>query len=124
VRFDRKLLLIAPTVVLVFVVAGLIYTAVQLHVLSSVSDSFKERSDFVAAVDRGEKTLDARQAIGLLKWAMEVETKRTAAVQSIRDVMIALSTIALVCCGVLAIGIRSVPREHWPRLNIGRKVAE
>jgi hypothetical protein len=124
VRFDRKLLLIAPTIVLVFVVAGLIYTAVQLHVLSSVSDTFKERSDFVAAVDRGEKALDARQATGLLKWAMEVETKRTAAVESIRDLMIALSTIALVCCGVLALGIRSVPREHWPRLNIGRKVTE
>jgi hypothetical protein len=124
VRFDRKLLLIAPTIVLVFVVAGLIYTAVQLHVLSSVSDTFRERSDFVAAVDRGEKALDARQATGLLKWAMEVETKRTAAVESIRDLMIALSTIALVCCGVLALGIRSVPREHWPRLNIGRKVTE
>jgi hypothetical protein len=124
VRFDRKLLLIAPTIVLVFVIAGLIYTAVQLHVLSSVGDTFKERSDFVAAVDRGEKTLDARQATGLLRWAMEVETKRTAAVESIRDLMIALSTIALVCCGVLALGIRSVPREHWPRLNMGRKVAE
>ena len=123
-RFDRKLLLIAPTIVLVFVIAGLIYTAMQLHVISSVGDTFKERSDFVAAVDRGEKTLDARQATSLLKWAMEVEAKRTSAVESIRDLMIALSAIALVCCGVLAFGIRSVPREHWPRLNIGRKVAE
>ena len=123
-RFDRKLLLIAPTIVLVFVVAGLIYTAWQLHVLSSISATFQERSDFVAAVQRGEKTLDARQATGLLPWAMEVETKRTAAVQSIRDLMIGLSALALVCCGVLAAGIRSVPREHWPRLTFGRKVAE
>ena len=123
-RFDRKLLLIAPTIVLVFVIAGLIYTAMQLHVISSVGETFKERSDFVAAVERGEKTLDARQATGLLKWAMEVEAKRTSAIESIRDLMIALSTVALVCCGVLALGIRSVPREHWPRLNIGRKVAE
>ena len=123
-RFDRKLLLIAPTIVLVFVIAGLIYTAMQLHVLSSVGVTFKERSDFVAAVDRGEKTLDARQATGLLKWAMEVEAKRTSAVESIRDLMIALSAIALVCCGVLALGIRTVPREHWPRLNVGRQVAE
>ena len=123
-RFDRKLLLIAPTIVLVFVIAGLIYTAMQLNVLSSVGETFKERSAFVAAVERGQKTLDARQATGLLKWAMEVEAKRTSAIESVRDLMIALSTIALVCCGVLAFGIRSVPREHWPRLNIGRKVAE
>ena len=123
-RFDRKFLLIAPTIVLVFVIAGLIYTAVQLHVLSSVGGTFQERSDFVAAVDRGEKTLDARQATGLLKWAMEVEAKRTSAIESVRDLMIALSTIALVCCGVLILGIRSVPREHWPRLNMGRKVTE
>lgn len=123
-RFDRKLLLIAPTIVLAFVVAGLIYTAVQLHVLVDISGTFQERSDFVASVERGEKTLDARQATGLLRWAMDVETKRTAAVASIRDVMIGLSALALVCCGILAIGIRSVPREHWPRLNFGRKVAE
>ena len=119
-RLDRKLLLIAPTIVLVFLVAGLIYAAVQLHILASVSDTLGERRDFIAAVERGQKTLDARQTAGLLQLAMDVEARRTAALIASRDLLIALSVIALVCCGVLGLGIRSVPREHWPRLSLGR----
>ena len=103
-----------------FVVAGVVYAAVQLHVLGSVSESYQERSDFIASVERGERSLDARQSIGLLRLAMDVESKRTAAVHASRDLLGWLSAIALVCCGVLALGIRSVPREHWPRLNFGR----
>ncbi|HEX4684151.1 MAG TPA: hypothetical protein VH277_15650, partial [Gemmatimonadaceae bacterium] len=61
-RLDRKLLLIAPTIVMICVVAGMIYAAMQLHVLSSVSDSLQQRNDFMAAVQRGEKQLSARQA--------------------------------------------------------------
>jgi hypothetical protein len=120
VRLDRKLLLIAPAIVLVFVAAGMAYTALQLRVLASVSDTWKERSDFVAAVERGEKTLDQRQAIGLLRVALEVEERRTAAIVAGRDLLITLSLVELVACAVLVLGIRSVPREHWPRLNLGR----
>ena len=119
-RFDRKLLLIAPTIVLVFVVAGLVYAIMQLHVLGSVSETLKERDDFIASVERGERSLEPRQYLSLLKMAMEVESKRTAAVYASRDLLVWLSAIALVCCGVLALGIKSVPREHWPRLNFGR----
>lgn len=122
-RFDRKLLLIAPTIVLAFVVAGLIYAAAQLHVLGTVSQTLQERDDFIASVERGERSLDARQSLNLLKMAMDVELKRTAAVHASRDLLAWLSAIALVCCGVLALGIRSVPREHWPRLNFGRSRA-
>jgi hypothetical protein len=124
VRFDRKLLLIGPTIVLVFVVAGLIYAAMQLHVLGSASDSWKERSDFVAAVDRGEKTLQPRQALALLRWELDVEAHRTAAISASRDVIIELSAIAAACCAVLVFGIRRVPREHWPRMSFGRSPAE
>ena len=123
-RLDRKLLLIAPAIVLVFVIAGLVYAAVQLHVLSSVSDTLAERDAFIGAVERGEKRLDARQAIGLLRVSMDVESRRTAALIASRDLLVALSAIALVSCGVLAIGIRSVPREHWPRLSFGRSRSE
>jgi hypothetical protein len=66
VRLDRKLLLIAPAIVLVFVAAGIAYTAAS------------------------------------------------------RDLLITLSLVALASCAMLAFGIRSVPREHWPRLNLSR----
>jgi hypothetical protein len=120
VRLDRKLFLIAPTIVLVFVVVGLVYAAIQLHVLGSVSATLGERTDFIAAVERGEKTLDARQAVGLLRLSMDVEAKRTAALTASRDLLLELAAIALVSCGVLGFGIRFVPREHWPRLSFGR----
>jgi hypothetical protein len=123
VRLDRKLLLIAPAIVLVFVVAGIVYASVQLHVLSSVSETFRERSDFIAAVERGEKPLDQRQALGILHLQFEVEAKRTAAIIAARDLLIVLSAIAGAALVVLGLGIRSVPREHWPRMKLGRKSA-
>jgi hypothetical protein len=120
VRLDRKLLLIAPAIVLVFVAAGIAYTALQLHVLRAGSDTWKGRNDFVAAVERGEKSLDERQAIGLLRVALQVEQRRTSALVASRDLLITLALVALASCVVLAFGIRSVPREHWPRLNLSR----
>ena len=122
-RFDRKLLLIAPTIILFFVAAGVIYAAAQLHVLGSVSETWKERSAFIAAVEAGQKPLETRQAVGLLRLSLDVEARRTAAITASRDLLIALSIMAVVCCCVLAIGIRGVPRQHWPRLNFGRERA-
>jgi len=117
VRLDRKLLLIAPTVVLFLVVAGMVYTAVQLHVLAGVSETLAERSDFIASVERGEKTLSQRQSIGLLRLTTEVEARRTAAITASRDLMIVLSAMGFASCCVLGLGIRKVPREHWPRFG-------
>lgn len=119
-RLDRKLLLIAPVIVLFFVVAGIIYAAFQMRVLSSVSDTWQDRSDFIASVERGEKPLTQQQSVGLLRFALEVESKRTSAIVATRDLLFLLAGIALVSCGVLAIGIRAVPREHWPRLDFAR----
>ena len=117
---DRKLLLIAPTIVLLLVAAGMGYAATQLHVLGTVSETWKERSDFIAAVERGEKPLDRRQAVDLLRIALEVEARRTTAIVATRDLMIVLTAIAVVSCAVLGLGIRSVPREHWPRFRFGQ----
>ncbi|HEV8217260.1 MAG TPA: hypothetical protein VGP95_15535 [Gemmatimonadaceae bacterium] len=118
-RLDKKLLLIAPTIVLVLVVAGMVYAAVQLHVLASVSETEKDRDAFIASVERGEKTLELRQSISLLRVGLDVETKRTAAILASRDLLVQLAAIALVSCIVLAIGVRSVPRTHWPRFGRG-----
>jgi glutamate formiminotransferase len=117
VRLDRKLLLIAPAIVLACVAAAMVYATVQLHILEQISDSWKDRSDFIAAVDRGEKKLEQRQAIGILRLSLDVEAKRTVAIGAMRDLMIVLSAVAVVSCCVLAIGIRSVPRQHWPRFG-------
>jgi hypothetical protein len=117
VRLDRKLLLIAPTIVLVFVVAGMVYAAQQLRVLSNVGDTWKQRSDFIASVEKGEKSLDQRQSLGLLRYSLEVEAKRTEAIIATTDLLFVLSVIALVSCCGLVLGIRTVPRQHWPRFG-------
>jgi hypothetical protein len=117
VRFDRKLLLIAPAIVLGLVVAGMLYASVQLQVLANVSASERDRSEFIAAVAAGKKQLNERQAVELLQWALDVEARRTAAITASRDLLLELAAIALISCAVLGIGIRGVPREHWPRFR-------
>ena len=119
-RLDRKLLLIAPAIVLVLVVAGMLYASEQLHVLAEVSGSERDRSDFIAAVAAGKKPLNEQQAVELLRWQLEVESRRTAAIAASRDLMLELAAIAFVACAVLGIGIRGVPREHWPRFRAQR----
>ena len=119
-RFDRKLLLIAPAIVLAFVAGGVGYTAYQLHYLVDSPASWRTRSDFIDSVGRGQKPLSEQQAIRILQSSLEYESRRTAAINASRDLLIELSAIAFVSCGVLALGIRGVPREHWPRLQFGR----
>ena len=118
-RLDKKLLLIAPAIVLAFVVAGMVYTAVELHVLARSSDTLSARREFIDQVARGEKPLEERQAINILQVALEVEGKRSAAIVASRDLLIELSAVALVAWGFLVVGIRGVPRQHWPRFGRG-----
>ena len=118
-RLDKKLLLIAPAIVLAFVAAGMVYTAVELHVLARSSDTLTARKEFIDQVARGEKPLEERQAINILQVALEVEGKRSAAIVASRDLLIELSAVALIAWGVLVFGIRGVPRQHWPRFGGG-----
>jgi hypothetical protein len=111
------MLLITPTIVLVSVVAGMIYVALQLRVLSDVGTTWRDRNDFITAVERGEKSLEQRQALGILRYSLDVEAKRTEAITAARDLLFVLSAIALASCIVLGLGIRTVPREHWPRFR-------
>lgn len=116
-RLDRKLLLIAPAIVLVLVVAGMLYASTQLHLLAKTGSGANDRAEFINAVAAGKKPLSEQQAVELLQWEIEAETRRTAAIVASRDLLIELSAIALVSCIVLGIGIRGVPREHWPRFG-------
>jgi len=117
VRLDKKLLLIAPTIVLVFVAAGMVYAAHQLRWLGDVGNTWQERSDFIAAVERGEKPLEQRQALSILRYSLDVEAKRTEAIGATRELLIILASVAVLSCIGLAFGIRKVPREHWPRFG-------
>jgi hypothetical protein len=117
VRLDRKLLLIAPTIVLFFVVAGMAYAALELHFVARTSGSLNDRSAFIGAVERGEKTLNPQQSVKLLQLSLQVEERRAAALAASRDLIIVLTAIAFVACVVLVAGIRTVPREHWPRFD-------
>lgn len=116
-RLDRKLLLIAPAFVLALVVAGMVYTATELQVLVQSNETIAGRKSFVDAVVRGEKPLDRRQAVGILQVSLDVEAKRSAAIVATRDLLIELAAVAFIAWVVLAIGIRGVPREHWPRFG-------
>lgn len=118
-KLDRKLLLIAPAIVLLFIVGGMFYATEQLRVLSRERSTWQERSDFVASVENGKRALAERQALTILRYSLEVERKRTAAIDAASDLLLALSVFAAVCLVVLADGIRRVPREHWPRFERG-----
>lgn len=116
-RLDRKLLLIAPAIVLALVVAGMLYTAIELHVLARSSDTLAARKEFIDAAARGEKPLDQRQTIGILQVSLDVEARRTAAIVASRDLLVELSIVALAAWIALVVGIRGVPRQHWPRFG-------
>jgi len=122
-KLDRKLLLIAPTIVLVFIVGALVYTSIQIRALTSGEDTWSARRDFVASVAAGQKTMSAEQAIGLLNISLEVEARRAAALRDAYDLLLTLAGMTAACCVVLSLGIRRVPREHWPRLRFGARGA-
>ena len=116
-KFDRKLLLIAPAIVLVFIAAGLVYAGFELRALTAGEGTWTQRRDFVAAVAAGEKTISIQQAMSILSVSLEVEARRAAAIRDAYDLLFALAAMTAAACVVLVFGIRRVPREHWPRFS-------
>ena len=110
-RLDKKILLIAPTIVLAFVVVGMIYATVQLRRLGEVGDTWKSRNDYVSAAERGEKPLTEKQALNILRYSLDVEAKRTDAIAAEYGLLLVLSAIAGVSTVALIIGVRAVPRR-------------
>jgi hypothetical protein len=111
VRLDKKILLIAPTIVLAFVVAGMIYATIQLRRLTDVGETWKSRNDYVAAAERGEKSMSDKQAINILRYSLDVEAKRTDAIAANQGVLVLLTAVAAVSVAALIIGVRAVPRR-------------
>ena len=109
-RLDNKFLLIAPTIVLAFVVAGMIYATVQLRFLADIGGTWKDRKEYVSAAERGEKPLTEKQALNILRYSLDAEAKRTEAIRAEETLLILLTGIGILCLGVLVIGVRGVPR--------------
>ena len=113
-KFDRKLALIAPTIVLALVVAGMVYAVLQVRLLSGISESLAERRVFIEQVKRGEKPLDTHQALNIIDAQFDVEGRRSAALTELRSLLSILAGIGFVSVVVLAVGVRGVERKHWP----------
>lgn len=116
-KFDRKLLVIAPTIVLLFVVGGLFYEVSQLRLLTASEDTWQQRSDFIASIENGRRELSAPHAVKIVRYSLDAERRRTDAIDAASDLLTVLAGIAGVSLLVLAEGIRRIPREHWPRLD-------
>ena len=111
-RLDRKLLLIIPSFVLVLVVAGMFYAATRLQVLVAASDNWQTRSDYVSAVERGERTIQPLQAAQIVRVSLEAERRSSAAVAAARQLIVLLAWVGAACCVVLIIGVRGAPRQY------------
>ena len=109
-RLDRKFLLIAPTIVLGFIVAGMFYTATRLRQIVEASDSWRTRSEYIASIERGRRTITTEKAMQLVRLSLEAEQRRTGAIVATNELLLTLGVMTLVCCVALLWAIRGVPR--------------
>ena len=111
-RLDRKFLLIAPTVVLTLIVAGLFYTTTRLDQIVESSDNWQMRSDYVASVEHGQRRLTNEKAVQLVRLSLEAERRRTAAIVATNELIVTLGIITLACCAALLWVIKGTPRTE------------
>jgi hypothetical protein len=109
-RLDRKFLLIAPTLVLAVIVAGMFYTATRLRQIVEASDNWQMRSDYVTSIEHGQRRITNEKAVQLVRLSLEAERRRTAAIAATDDLLRTLGLMTLACCAALLWTIRSVPR--------------
>lgn len=109
-RLDRKFFLIAPTLVLAFIVAGIFYTATRLRLIVEASDNWQQRSEYVAAIEHGQRQLTNGKAVQLVRLSLDAERRRTDAIVATNALLLTLGAMTLACCGALLWAIRGVPR--------------
>src|SRR5438067_831776 len=110
-RLDRKFFLIAPTLVLAFIVAGMLYTTTRLRQIVEASDSWRMRSDYVASIEHGQRRITSEKAVQLVRLSLEAERRRTGAIVATNELLLTLGAVTLACCVVLLWAIRGVPRS-------------
>jgi len=109
-KVDRKFFLIAPTLVLALIVAGMFYTATRLRQIVEASDNWQRRSEYVASVEQGQRKISNDKAVQLVRLSLEAERRRTGAIVATNELLLTLGAMTLVCCVVLLWAIRGVPR--------------
>jgi hypothetical protein len=109
-RLDRKFLLIAPTLVLAFIVAGIFYTTTRLRQIVESSDNWQQRSDYIASVEHGQRHLTNDKAVQLVRLSLEAERRRTGAIVATNELLVTLAIMTLACCAALLWVIKGVPR--------------
>jgi hypothetical protein len=109
-KLDRKFLLIAPTLVLAVIVAGMFYTATRLRQIVEASDNWQTRSDYVTALEHGQRKITNEKAVQLVRLSLEAERRRTGAIEATNDLLLTLGIMTLSCCAALLWTIRGVPR--------------
>lgn len=109
-RLDRKFFLIAPTLVLVLIVAGMFYTATRLRQIVEASDNWQHRSDYIAAVEQGKRQMTHEKAVQIVRLSLDAERVRTSAIVATNELLLTLGALTLGCCVMLLWAIRGVPR--------------
>ena len=109
-RLDRKFLLIAPTLVLAVIVAGIFYTATRLRQIVEASDNWQMRSDYVTSIERGQRRITNEKAVQLVRLSLEAERRRTDAITATDELLMTLGLMTLACCAALLWTIRGIPR--------------
>lgn len=109
-KLDRKFLLIAPTLVLALIVAGLFFTTTRLRLVVESSDNWQQRSSYISSVEHGERRLTNEKAVQLVRLSLEAERRRTDAIVAANELLLTLGLMTVVCCGVLLYAIKGIPR--------------
>ena len=109
-RFDRKFYLIAPTLVLVFIVAGVFYTATRLRQIVAASDNLQRRMDYVAQIEHGQRRITNEKAVQLVRLSLEAEQVRSGAIIATNELLLTLGAMTFLCCAALLWAIKGVPR--------------
>jgi len=109
-RFDRKFYLIAPTLVLVFIVAGVFYTASRLRQIVAASDNLQRRMDYVAQIEHGQRRITNEKAVQLVRLSLEAEQVRSGAIVATNELLLTLGAMTFLCCGALLWAIKGIPR--------------
>ena len=109
-RFDRKFYLIAPTLVLVFIVAGVFYTTTRLRQIVAASDNLQRRMDYVTQIERGQRHITNDKAVQLVRLSLEAEQVRSGAIIATNELLLTLGAMTFLCCGALLWAIKGIPR--------------
>ena len=109
-RFDRKFYLIAPTLVLVFIVVGVFYTASRLRQIVEASDNLQRRLNYVTQIEHGQRRITNEKAVQLVRLSLEAEQARSSAIVATNELLLTLGMMTFLCCGGLLWAIKGVPR--------------